>query len=281
MLKFPSKKLLLGYFIITSGLYLLIALFFSSQALGIPLLLFLLFISIIILLVYLFKILYNKLSEVERKNLNHYYQTEALLTINTLADIQYPIAKSRGWAASPDFIKIVFNYVLKEQPNTIMELGSGISTLYTGNLIRSKSLASTIVSLDHELVFAEISKANCITHNIDAIASVHHAPIKKHLINDKEWLWYDLDLISLKEQAIGLLVVDGPPTFLQEESRYPAIPLLLKYLKDGAIIIVDDYMRDDDKRVIQRWCTEFKEITLLRERNDTEKGTAILKVERS
>lgn len=281
MLKFPSKKLLLGFFIIITGLYLLITFFFSSQELKVPLLLFLLFISIVGLLIYLFKILYNKFSEVERKNLTHYYQTEALLTINTLADIQHPIAKSRGWAASPDFIKIVFDYVLKEKPNTIMELGSGISTLYTGNLIRSKALDSNIISLDHEVAFAEISKANCVNHNINSIASVHHAPIKKYVINEKEWLWYDLDLISLEEQSIGLLVVDGPPTFLQKESRYPAIPLLLKYLKDGAIIVVDDYMRVDDKRVIQRWCSEFNEIVLLNERNDTEKGTAILKVKRS
>ena len=281
MLKFPNRKLLLVWFILITGIYFLLTFLLKVDELKIPLLLFIIFSSIVMLILYLSKVIYNRFSQIEKKNLTHYYQTEALLTINKLADLQVPIATSRGWAASPDFIKIVFEFVLKHKPNTIMELGSGISTLYTGNLIKSKNLDTNIISLDHELTFAEISQANCKTHGIDDIAKVYHTPIKKYDINNKEWLWYDFDNINIKEHSIGFLVVDGPPTFLQKQSRYPAIPLLLKYLENDAIIVVDDYTRDDDKAVIKRWCAEFNELVLVREFLDTDKGTAVLAVKRS
>ena len=280
MLKFPSKHIILLSFFVFILLYFTLYFLFEEHTLLLPILLLTLFVTLLITSLYIAKTLHHRSAQIERKNVQHYYQTEALLTINKLADIQHPIAKTRGWAGSPDFIKIIFEAVLKHKPNLILELGSGVSTLYTGNLIKSKQLNSRILSLDHEPTFAKVTRENCDLHKIQSIASIQDCTIKTHHINGKEWLWYDTENISLEAQSVGILVVDGPPTFLQKQSRYPALPILLPYLKNEAIIIVDDYSRADDFQVIERWCKEFSEVKLLQELKDSDKGTAILQIVR-
>ena len=61
-------------------------------------------------------------------------------------------------------------------------------------------------------------------------AEVRHAPLKRGMIGDAEWYWYDPEQLEGIDD-IDLLLVDGPPGMIQKNSRWPALPLLFDRLK--------------------------------------------------
>jgi hypothetical protein len=74
---------------------------------------------------------------------------------------------------------------------------------------------------------------------------------------------------------IDLLVIDGPPESTQKMARYPALPLLFKYLLNESIIILDDGGRKEEKEIVEIWEKEFENISS--EYLDFEKGAFLIK----
>ncbi len=51
-----------------------------------------------------------------------------------------------------------------------------------------------------------------------------------------------------------LVIVDGPPAATGKHARYPAGPLILEYFAGAQIdLLIDDYIRDDEKEIAQLW----------------------------
>src|SRR5689334_13030025 len=58
-----------------------------------------------------------------------YRQIEALFALYHGIQFRAPLLGLRGWAASPDFLAIQIANIRQHKPKTILELGSGQSTL--------------------------------------------------------------------------------------------------------------------------------------------------------
>jgi hypothetical protein len=71
------------------------------------------------------------------------------------------------------------------------------------------------------------------------------------------------------------LVVDGPPEFLHEMARYPALPVLHDRLAEEAIVLLDDATDECNKEILSLWMKAYPRFEV--EWIDTEKGTAILR----
>ena len=54
-----------------------------------------------------------------------------------------------------------------------------------------------------------------------------------------------------------LAFVDGPPTTLGSQARYPFIPLLNDKMSSNCIVIIDDAIRQDEKDIISSWESSF------------------------
>ena len=67
--------------------------------------------------------------------------------------------------------------------------------------------------------------------------------------------WYALE--GLPQTGIDLLVIDGPPAEIRKLARYPAGPLLFKYLNPGSSVFLDDASRQDEKTILKIWLQEF------------------------
>src|SRR5699024_8071228 len=80
-------------------------------------------------------------------------------------------------------------------------------------------------------------------------------------INNQSYSYYNCrDAIKTLTEALDiniskvLLVVDGPPGSTNKHARYPALPMALEYMHGVAIdIIMDDYIRKDEKEIGKRW----------------------------
>lgn len=191
---------------------------------------------------------------------NVYPRLEALLSLHSSLRPQQPLPPLGGWAVSPDFMARAVEIVLARHPATIVECGSGTSTVYLALAVRQVG-TGRVVSLDHKEQFAEATRVMLAEHGLADVATVHHAPLRPVTIDGREWLWYDLAALA-DVATCDLLVVDGPPRTVQNLARYPALPLLRDRLVPGALVLMDDYRRDSERRTVRRWRKEDPRLTV-------------------
>lgn len=222
-----------------------------------------------LLLYYLLRV-YHKL-QVEQ--FQHYWQTEALFSLYSSVPITRPLPPLRLWAASPDFVVLDVALIKQHRPRVILEIGSGVSTLIAGYCLREIG-EGIVVSLEHDERFAQSTAENIIQHGLQDFAQVIYAPLKPISLSQTTHLWYDTSqLASLP--PIDLLIVDGPPEKTQVMARYPAVPILFNKLANGALILVDDFMRPDEYEMVNQWLRDYN-LTIVNTFAN-EKGAAILR----
>ena len=207
-------------------------------------------------------------------------QIEDFLQIIHCIDLQYPLQRLGGWAASADFMKIVYREILaklqKKENICIVECGSGVSTVLISYLLKEKSNNATFFSLEHNIDYAMKTKNELENHKVSDYNTILFAPLIKYKIDDSVWYWYKIDELKQKVDTIDILIVDGPPMNIQSQARYPAIPILKSLLHEDAVIILDDAKRNDEQITLFRWQQELQFFD--EEFIHTEKGTSIIKL---
>ncbi len=203
-----------------------------------------------------------------------FFQIEALFSIFFSIKPNFPIQSTTGWAASAGLIKKVMEIIFEKKPVRTFEVGSGLSTLIIGHCLK-KLGQGKLIAIEHEQKYLEQSQSMINVHGLNDFVSIIHAPIKEYAIGGKKWLWYeDTVMKSLPEKSIDFLLIDGPPESLQPLSRYPAIPLLYKYIRKDALAILDDANRPGEKEIMEKWKNEYK--TLRYHKGETERGAFII-----
>jgi hypothetical protein len=190
-----------------------------------------------------------------RKGDNDYHQLEALFSLFFSIKPKIPFPETRKGAASPDLLKFIYKTIYYNKPDLVLEASSGISTLIIAYCLKNIGKGK-VISLEHDQKYANITREYICLHDLVEIASIIHAPLKEFKINNETFLWYSLDNLKL-DKPIDLLVVDGPPASTQYMARYPALPLLHKSMNGQSQIILYGGIREDEKKIVQRWITEF------------------------
>jgi predicted O-methyltransferase YrrM len=203
-----------------------------------------------------------------------YEQIEALLWLTTQYRFRASLPPMRKWAISPDFANLLAGVIRRQRPQTIVELGGGVSTLIAGYALEACG-GGTLISVDHAEQFTEAARRQAAEHGLEAAIRFITAPLTPIALGGAIWQWYDPSRLALPP-AIDLLVVDGPPQQdnPQPLARYPALPVLFEALRPGALIVLDDADRADETAIVARWLAEFP-VTQV-ERIATEKGAVIL-----
>ena len=120
--------------------------------------------------------------------------------------------------------------VEKRRPKTIVELGSGMSTLWLAYALESLG-EGRVIALDHDE-----------HHFAETVAEVRHAPLGDAGLPDHDTPWYTTSAFEDLD-AVDLLLVDGPPQATGKSARYPDMPAFLPKLAAGAFVILDDIDR--------------------------------------
>jgi predicted O-methyltransferase YrrM len=216
---------------------------------------------------------YRRIQNMLQQSENNYRQIESLFYLYSTMRFHHPLPQMRAWAVSPDFANILISLIRECKPRLVLEAGSGVSTLVTAYTLQEVG-EGKVVSLDHDEQFAEMSAANIKKHGLQDIATVINASLKEVAIGDKSWLWYDTEQLR-NLGPIDMLIIDGPPGITQRLARYPALPILFHQLSEGAVVLLDDALRTDEREIVKLWLKEFASFSL--EDIDAEKGVAILR----
>jgi len=160
--------------------------------------------------------------------------------------------RTGGWAADPHMLESVVLLLQEKQPVSILELGSGASTVVIAEFLRSRG-TGRLVSVDHEARFAEATRAQLKARGLESFVDIVVAPLSRQRVNGRPCEWYTADWKRCIGQPVDFLVVDGPPARTQKEARYPAFPLLAPFLAAGCTIVLDDGSRADERTIANEW----------------------------
>ena len=178
------------------------------------------------------------------------------------------------WAAAPDFMQLIVDHALSAKPATIVECSSGLTTLMLARCCELKGWGE-VLSLENGADYADQTRAELERHGLTHRATVLDAPLVKYALDDLEFQWYS-NLAALTVKNIDMLVIDGPPGFIQPHSRYPALPLLFNLLADGCQVFMDDAGRPDEREIVKMWQARYP--TIEHEYIGTERGSSMIRV---
>jgi predicted O-methyltransferase YrrM len=201
-----------------------------------------------------------------------FLQMEALLALYYAIQPGRELPPSDGWSAMPDILLVLHNEIRRERPNVVLECGSGRSSVTMGYALRRQG-HGRLVSLEHDAGYALKTRRLIADHGLEDIVEVIDAPLRTIAVGGEEHQWYDLS--GLAVDTIDLVFVDGPPGGTGPRARFPALPLLSDRLPVGSVIVVDDYVRSDEKDMVAAWLAADPAWTV--EDVAVERGGAILR----
>jgi predicted O-methyltransferase YrrM len=150
-------------------------------------------------------------------------ETRAMTNIRPLTD-QVPLNVD-DWAIPAETCERLVHEIMTRRPRTILECGSGTSTVVMAACLRSFGIDGHIYSLDHESTYAERTRLQLGLAGLTDYATVITAPLTPHAVDGRSIRWYDFDPSEYLDQPIELLFVDGPPWDTDHLARLPAVPV--------------------------------------------------------
>jgi hypothetical protein len=159
-------------------------------------------------------------------------------------------------AMRPGAIASVLNDIVINQRFSIVECGSGISTVYIARLLKQLGRGH-LYSIEHDEKWIEVMKP--LLQSEKEYVTLLHAPLdvsEKH----KTGPWYTESIIRAKlgELEIDLLLVDGPPsTGTNSMIRYPALSVFKESFADNYAVILDDVNRKGENEILSKWKKEI------------------------
>ncbi len=198
-----------------------------------------------------------------------------LFSIYSILEFSSPLGHFGKSAICPDFAALLLNVIQEIKPNVVLELGSGLSTIIAGAILK-KIGKGKLISIDQDLKYVGQTRTKINEHHLDEWVTLHHSPLKEYTIDKVLTEWYSP--LQLQPESIDLVIIDGPaqlPTS-PRATRSAALPLLFPYLAPQATLLLDDAKRDHEQETLQSWKHKFPEIQI--EMLDHQKGAAIIKI---
>lgn len=200
--------------------------------------------------------------------LDSYWKTGELPTVNT---------ESHAWPISPDFGLYLVTLLEQNDYDLVIEFGSGISTVIIAKTLvrlahkRVDKFPVAFTSFDHLEQYYRQTFTMLQQANLTEYVELHHAPLQAwQAPNGDTYSYYDchqiLAILARQYPSTGLrvlVVVDGPPGKTGPHARYPAAPLVLKHFAGACIdLLLDDYIRQDEKEIAQLWQADYVSVGL-------------------
>lgn len=205
-----------------------------------------------------------------------FQQVEALQQLRDLIPVDAPVPSSRGWAASPDLLLVLIELVRRHQPRTIVECGSGLSTLWLALALRDAEIDGRVIALEHDATHHARTRRLLEEHGVTANAEVRHAPLEPVTMSSgSSQPWYELSAL-FDVDTIDLLFVDGPPADTAALARLPAVPILRGRLASGSVVVLDDLVRSEERATLAEWLTLLPDASV--EELKLEKGCAVVRL---
>lgn len=171
-----------------------------------------------------------------------------------------------SWKADVAFLEEIAGAIAALRPATVVELGSGASSLIAARALERHG-GGLLIGFDQHADFVEATRAWLAEYGLTAdLRAVDLVP------SPAGWpgRWYDLHHLP---ERIDLLIVDGPPWTVHPFVRGAAAHLFDR-IPPGGIVLLDDAARPGERVVAARWRKEWPDFDFRLDTRGT-KGTLI------
>ena len=181
--------------------------------------------------------------------------------MSLLPPLNIPFVPWSSSAAQPLAVNYMLNEIVINGRRKVLELGSGISTLYLATVLSRHG--GTLLTVDHDENWLAVVESYLEQMDIPKdTVRVCHAPIKDFETKRFGDLpWYDAQAVrsSVSGDSFDMLVVDGPEAWMKTAryARYPALPLLSDALSADAVVFLDDIDRKGERRILKHWAGQY------------------------
>jgi predicted O-methyltransferase YrrM len=172
---------------------------------------------------------------------NHYRQMESLIGVYNQLNYGYSFGQLRGWAISPDSLGHVLKIITSYERPLVVEFGSGQSTIAISKLLTAHS--GSLISVEHGADYYSNIHGFLKSFGFDKVVNSIIAPLEQHSPN---LISYQMNLMP--KVSPNVVIVDGPPG--KGRSRFPPLEWAYTYLADDGVVLLDDYIRDDEKQCV-------------------------------
>lgn len=159
------------------------------------------------------------------------------------------------WTIGPATINYLGRVVAERAPTVILEFGSGVSTVCLAHFAALHSPETRIVTVEQSAKQAAITRQKLAELSAKATTRILVAPLVDAVVAGRALSAYDLDTDELDRalsgQLIDMVVIDGPAA--EEGARFGTLPLVHSRLSAGALVILDDALRDGELEAAQAW----------------------------
>lgn len=164
-----------------------------------------------------------------------------------------------GWSLSPQAIVHALNIISIQKPKTIMEFGSGATTLYMARMLQIENQNAHVYSVESDAAWKETIEKQLKSYGLQDYVTIILAPIVKaerNITFETQELWYDITAIQqvISEiKGFDLVVVDGPSGGSTPFARFSAFPFLKSKTTKNTIWLLDDTEREQERQIIKEW----------------------------
>ncbi len=182
------------------------------------------------------------------------------------------------WSIEKEFAKYLIYRIITSRPINVVELGSGLSSLIMLKTLNKLGYYYTLTSFESDKCFLEMTKNLLISEGVynEKKVKLIHSSISDNEINSTIYKWYTVDDFLFSFDKIDLLFVDGPPGGLCRNSRYPAVNVIRKYIREGSVIILHDAKRIDEIEIVEMWKKDNPDIKSINEIDTPRGGVEII-----
>lgn len=218
------------------------------------------------------KVLHLLHSELASKqDLNrHYDQIAGLLQIQNSMQGEPVLRQLRGWAISPDAMAWVLADLQEHKAPTVIEFGSGQSTVILAAALRH--LGGTLISVEHDPVYSAIIQRQVKACGLDSLVEFVHCPL---IPGEDKLSDISYDLSRIPNKPIDLALIDGPPVFNGPLTRLTPLRWAAAHLSQNGAIFLDDTARGSEQSCLDHLQQEFP--SLQRIARASEKGMVELR----
>lgn len=183
-------------------------------------------------------------------------QVQPVLELSKLSEQPFRSSSFGGMALDTKNILELVLHVLAHRPSRVTEFGSGQSTVWIARALQKVAeetgTLAEFVSLDHDPKYFRQTQEMLRRNQLDDVVDLRLAELEEVEAEGQNHKWYaTVQIEDLHD--VDLLLVDGPPGWIQAQSRFPSVPLMSQKLTPTAHVFVDDADRDDEHTTIQRW----------------------------
>jgi predicted O-methyltransferase YrrM len=138
----------------------------------------------------------------------------------------------------------------------VVECGAGLTTFYIAGLIQQQGKGH-LYTIEHDPDWIAVVRGLLIQGGLESYVTLIHAPLVGCELSLEGTDWYDRAAIAevMKDRAIDLVVVDGPPAYdvARQYARYPAAIYFQPHFAKDFAIVLDDIDRPGEQHILARW----------------------------